>query len=117
MPPAPAQVCCVRLAREKNALLFADVVVELAPFLVQQGIRPLLCGAAADGEYAAKVKARLQQAAVEVRVVDSFLGPPQLAEIYKSAVLNFHPCHYDAYGMPCAGPRGELVVVVRGGFT
>jgi hypothetical protein len=36
-------VCCVRLAPEKGAALFAQVVVSLASFLTESGVVPVLC--------------------------------------------------------------------------
>jgi hypothetical protein len=45
------------------------------------------------------VKSRLLAAAPEALVVDHFLGPQQLADIYRATLLNVHPCSYDAYGM------------------
>eukprot|EP00906_Rhabdomonas_costata_P018478 RCo026985 len=54
-PPRKYLVCCVRLSAEKNALLFAEVVVLLGEFLASEGLQPLLCGSdSADPAYAAQ---------------------------------------------------------------
>ncbi|GAQ86776.1 hypothetical protein KFL_003100130 [Klebsormidium nitens] len=94
--------CCVRLSEEKNAMLFAAVLEELAPWLETVGIQPLLCGGAAkaeEGSYAQAVKERVSKAAPGVVLKDGFLPPEGLAEVFSRTLLNFHPCVYDAYGM------------------
>eukprot|EP00038_Savillea_parva_P015508 m.220578 g.220578 ORF g.220578 m.220578 type:complete len:459 (+) comp31226_c0_seq1:232-1608(+) len=95
-------VCCVRLAPEKNALLFARVVVALASFLTQAGVAPVLCAPpkTSSNAYRQEVMALFESANVTgSRVIDAFLDPSGLAALHRRALLNFHPPTYDAYGM------------------
>lgn len=94
--------CCVRLAPEKNAALFADLVELLAPTLQQLDITPLLCGAGGDAALAASVRARVAAAVPGAVVVTSFLTPAQLACVWTRTVLNIHPPLHDAFGMTVA---------------
>ena len=85
-------------------------------------LRPLLCGSAGDADYAALVRARMRAldshiAAPPVTpftgdsseastggdavgtVVERFLGPADMAVLFRHAALNSHPPDADAYGM------------------
>ena len=91
--------CAVRLSREKMPERFVELMESLAPHLARLGLTPLLCGAAADAEYAAALKARLRAAVPAAVVIDTFLDPPALAAVFAHTALNVHPSQYDAYGM------------------
>eukprot|EP00271_Cylindrocystis_brebissonii_P014242 TRINITY_DN35538_c0_g1_i1.p1 TRINITY_DN35538_c0_g1~~TRINITY_DN35538_c0_g1_i1.p1 ORF type:complete len:519 (-),score=109.41 TRINITY_DN35538_c0_g1_i1:467-2023(-) len=93
--------CCVRLSPEKNAALFGALVEELAPFLLEQGVRPLLCMGAPEGitPYGARIRERVTAAMPSAHVVEGFSGPKEMARLYGQTLLNLHPCLYDAYGM------------------
>ena len=67
--------------------------------LAALGLTPLLCGAASDEGYAARVRARLLAAHPSSVVIESFLGPEALGAVFARTALNVHPCAYDAYGM------------------
>ena len=62
-------------------------------------VTPALCGMAVT-DFAKQLQRRLRQACPSALVVDSFMGPQDLACIYARTRLNFHPCLYDAYGEP-----------------
>ncbi len=61
------------------------------------------------------VKSRLRAAAPEALVVEHFLGPQQLADIYRATLLNVHPCSYDAYGMTVVEAASQVGGWVVGG--
>ncbi|KAK9803331.1 hypothetical protein WJX73_003980 [Symbiochloris irregularis] len=92
--------CCVRLSPEKEPLRFVDLVEQLARSgaLQQHQITPVLVGSAKSA-FADLVRAKLQAAWPSSLLMDKFLGPAELAELYSCTRLNFHPCTYDAYGM------------------
>ena len=77
--------CAVRLSREKMPERFVELMESLAPHLARLGLTPLLCGAAADAEYAAALKARLRAAVPAAVVIDTFLDPPALAAVFAEA--------------------------------
>lgn len=89
----------------------------LAATLGARGFVPLLCGAVAQLDLAAEVKARLRRAAPSAVILDDFLGPAALGAIYSATLLNIHPCLYDAYGMSVveAAAFGAPSVVNSGG--
>ncbi|CAE8629945.1 unnamed protein product [Polarella glacialis] len=92
--------CAVRISREKNPLLFVQLVEAIGAALDARGFVPLLCcGAVADEEYAREVRQRLRAAAPNAVLLDTFLGPEALAAVFTATALNVHPCLYDAYGM------------------
>ena len=91
--------CAVRLSKEKNPLIFVEIMRRLCDAIVKLGLIPLLCGASSDEEYAAECKAILRQSHPNAVIIDDFLGPEQLASIFAHSVVNFHPCRYDAFGM------------------
>ncbi|KXZ56199.1 hypothetical protein GPECTOR_1g172 [Gonium pectorale] len=92
--------CVVRLSPEKEPERFVDVVEAMAAkgLLEQHSLTPLLLGAAND-EYAQALKARLRAAAPQSVILERFVGPSELADLYRQTRLNFHPSTYDAYGM------------------
>ncbi len=45
------------------------------------------------------LKTRLRAAAPSSVILESFMGPAELADVYRRTRLNFHPSTYDAYGM------------------
>uniref|UniRef100_A0A7S0QB38 Glycosyl transferase family 1 domain-containing protein n=1 Tax=Coccolithus braarudii TaxID=221442 RepID=A0A7S0QB38_9EUKA len=109
-------VCVVRLSPEKAPMLFAQLVGAIAPELRALGLVPLMCGAAADAEYAMQVKAALRSASVDALLIDEFLGPDDLAALFARSVINIHPCVYDAYGMTLVEAAAFAVPsVVQGG--
>ncbi|KAG2442073.1 hypothetical protein HYH02_009864 [Chlamydomonas schloesseri] len=114
----PYLACVVRLSPEKEPERFVEVVEAMAArgLLARLGVRPLLLGAAND-EYAQALKARLRAAAPDALILESFVGPAQLAELYRATRLNFHPPAYDAYGMTIveAASQGAPSVVHDGG--
>ncbi|CAI5928637.1 unnamed protein product [Closterium sp. NIES-65] len=94
-------VCCVRLSPEKNAALLPPLLRLLAPHLAALGVTPLLCGgtAATRGAFGEAVLHEVVAAAPGAVVVDGFMGPERMAQLYLQTLLNIHPCLYDAYGM------------------
>ncbi|MEW5300916.1 MAG: hypothetical protein WDW36_003808 [Sanguina aurantia] len=58
----------------------------------------MVAGVAKDG-YTQALKRRLREAAPQSVIVEEFLGPSQLAELYSKTRMNVHPATYDAYGM------------------
>lgn len=111
--------CCVRASIEKEPHRFVDLVIELEKrgIFDRYGIVPLVAGAGwadADGldsslheqtkrknTYACDLRVKLQDGVPRCQIIDRFLGPQELAEIYAKTLLNVHPCAYDAYGMTC----------------
>ena len=91
--------CAVRLSREKNPMGFVHMVEGALQALRANGLVPLLCGAAAEAEYAEAVKVRLREVAPEAVIIEEFLAPPALAVVFSATALNVHPCPYDAFGM------------------
>ena len=95
-------ICVVRLSEEKHPLLFVQVMERIsAPVLSRLNIIPVLCGAASDPAYATICRDRLRKACPQSIIMDEFLGPQQLANIFSNSIINFHPCLYDAFGMTC----------------
>ncbi|CAI5464783.1 unnamed protein product [Closterium sp. Yama58-4] len=94
-------VCCVRLSPEKNAALLPPLLRLLAPHLPALGVTPLLCAgtAATRGAFGEAVLQEVLAAAPAAVVVDGFMGPDRMAQVYSQTLLNIHPCQYDAYGM------------------
>ena len=95
----PYFTCCVRLSPEKSPEVFVSIVEALGEEGVAElGVTPLLVGSAQD-VWATELKSRLKKAVPSSIIVESFLGPAELADIYSKTRLNFHPPIYDAYGM------------------
>eukprot|EP00955_Chlamydomonas_euryale_P078927 363221-Chlamydomonas_euryale.AAC.21 len=63
------------------------------------------------------LKARLRAACPTSVVLESFLGPAELARLYQGCRLNVHPPSYDAYGMTIveAASQGAPSLVHGGG--
>jgi len=97
--------CCVRASPEKEPHRFVEAVCELEKRGVFDalGIVPLVAGAGwADGtggDYAQRLRQWLRGQVPQCVIVDSFLSPDELADIYARTALNVHPPAYDAYGM------------------
>lgn len=115
----PYLMCCVRLSAEKEPQRFVELVEAMAArgSLARLGLTPLLVAGAARDEFAQGLKARLLAAAPSARIVESFLGPQELAELHAQTRLNFHPATYDAYGMTIieAASQGAPSLVQAGG--
>eukprot|EP00798_Chlamydomonas_sp_ICE-L_P013836 gene13836-19757_t len=96
----PYLTCCVRLSPEKEAELFVGLVEELGKrgLLQTLNLVPLMVGSAKD-DYAEKLKTRLRAVDDSVVILESFMGPSQLAEVLGKTRLNVHPATYDAFGM------------------
>ena len=76
-------------------------------------VTPALCGMAAT-DFAKQLQHRLRQACPSAVIIDTFMGPADLACIYARTRLNFHPCLYDAYGRPptsCDLLGGSLALI------
>ena len=118
-------LCCVRLSPEKEPHRFVEVVEALARngVLSELGVVPALVGGG-DGEYARGLRERMRRLEsgpakkkVEALVEGGFLDAGKLASrFFERALLNFHPCLADAYGMSAveAGSRGAPSVIHRG---
>ena len=91
--------CVVRLSPEKEPMRFVELVRALGPALEELGLTPLLVGSAAHRDYAARVVSELKEVAPSAIVIESFLGPHELAAVFSATALNVHPSSYDAYGM------------------
>jgi hypothetical protein len=89
----------VRLSREKNTHVFAEVVHNLSEFLQARGLRPFLCGSAPDLEYATSVRTIISDSHPTPLLVSAFLGTSDMAAIFSRSCINIHPALYDAYGM------------------
>ncbi|GFR41507.1 hypothetical protein Agub_g2201, partial [Astrephomene gubernaculifera] len=113
----PYLSCVVRLSPEKEPERFVAAVEALAGqgLLERFGLTPLLLGVAND-EYAQALKARLRAAAPTSVILERFVGPAELAQLYRQTRLNFHPSTYDAYGMTIveAASQGAPSVVHDG---
>jgi len=46
-----------------------------------------------------ELRARFEACAANARVVDSFIGPEELGNIFEETVLNVHPPSHDSFGM------------------
>ena len=94
-------VCACRLSQEKNPLYFVEMMRcgALRKTIADLGLIPVLCGAAAEEEYAEYCRALLLESYPNAVIIDDFLGPEELASIFAHSVVNFHPSRYDAFGM------------------
>jgi len=45
------------------------------------------------------LKRRLRAAVPESIVLEHFMGPEALAQVFSKTLINFHPATYDAFGM------------------
>lgn len=107
--------CVVRLSPEKDVIRFVTLCKRLRGDLLELGYVPLLAGASSDQTYSQQVKDTLLEVFPEAILVESFLAPKALAAILAHAVLNVHPCAYDAYGMTAieAAAMGAPSVIAR----
>ncbi|CAI5528002.1 unnamed protein product [Closterium sp. Naga37s-1] len=91
-------VCCVRLSPEKNAALLPPLLRLLAPHLPALGVTPLLCAgtAATRGAFGEAVLREVVAAAPGAVVVDGFMGPDRMAQLYSHVrvlrALVMHAC-------------------------
>ncbi|GLC36011.1 hypothetical protein PLESTM_000392500 [Pleodorina starrii] len=110
--------CVVRLSPEKEPERFVALVEAMAArgLLERHRLTPLLLGVAND-DFAQALKSRLRAAAPASVILESFMGPAELADLYRKTRLNFHPSTYDAYGMTIveAASQGAPSVVHDGG--
>lgn len=98
--PSRCLVTCVaRLSREKHVENFVKFVEANRALLQKNKWIPLLAGSNGDEEYATRIKESLKKVSPNSIIVDSFLSPKALCAVFSRAVLNIHPCEYDAFGM------------------
>eukprot|EP00667_Euglena_gracilis_P012821 EG_transcript_13188 len=115
--PRELLLCCVRLSVEKNTMAFVEVVALLGEdFLRTHRLVPCLVGAEGDAQYASEVRQRLRDAcpgAIQLGLVDA----AQLCDLFRRAVLNFHPALNEAYGMTIveAAALGTASIIDHGG--
>lgn len=64
----------------------------------RMGIVPVLL-AASSSAFAETVVTAFEERVLGGRVVRSFMNAAELAGVFATTRLNFHPCEYDAYGM------------------
>eukprot|EP00445_Apocalathium_hangoei_P027308 CAMPEP_0203921602 /NCGR_PEP_ID=MMETSP0359-20131031/61731_1 /ASSEMBLY_ACC=CAM_ASM_000338 /TAXON_ID=268821 /ORGANISM="Scrippsiella Hangoei, Strain SHTV-5" /LENGTH=442 /DNA_ID=CAMNT_0050849319 /DNA_START=28 /DNA_END=1356 /DNA_ORIENTATION=+ len=103
--------CCLRLHRQKNVRTFVDALQVFVdrhargPFSWAGTVTPLLCGAAADKEYAAEVHSHFKDVCTKGAglfagcEISGFVGATQLGEYLSASVLNIHTSLYEAYGL------------------
>lgn len=103
--------CISRLSPEKSPHIFVNLLQQLGgvDFLRRYRLVPILCGARSVDSYADEVIQSFKSISSTndsdddsywpCIVIDHHLGPKELAAIFSHAVLNVHPCLYDAYGM------------------
>ena len=93
--------CCVRRAQEKNIDFFVDVLGQLSADFWDgpRKVRPLLCGAIVDKDYNNLVVTRILALCPAAIIIDDFLAPEALAEIFAQSLVNFHPALYEAFGL------------------
>lgn len=94
--------CVVRPSEEKAPHRFVAVCEELERrgTFARLGVAPLLCvNASVRSAYASDLRARFEACAANARVVDSFVGPEELGDIFEETVLNVHPPSHDSFGM------------------
>eukprot|EP01061_Rhynchopus_euleeides_P020048 TRINITY_DN32785_c0_g1_i1.p2 TRINITY_DN32785_c0_g1~~TRINITY_DN32785_c0_g1_i1.p2 ORF type:complete len:393 (+),score=115.47 TRINITY_DN32785_c0_g1_i1:88-1266(+) len=101
--PRKYLLCCVRVIKEKNARMFADIVGALqsrGSLNREDGtpLIPCMVGSVGDAGYGDAVHSQLR-AAVPGCVISGFLPPQELAEVMSASVLNIHPALNEAYGM------------------
>ena len=91
--------CIARLSPEKHIENFVKFVEANRELFKQHDWIPLLAGSAADQDYANKIQESLLQATPNAIIMKSFLTPKALSAVLSRAVVNVHPCEYDAFGM------------------
>ena len=106
--------CVVRLSPEKDVMRFVHFLESIRDILQNKQWTVVLAGARADPSYADEVEAKLKVVCPSAVILTHlFLSPATMVAMYQRAVLNFHPCAYDAYGMTIieAGACGVPSVV------
>ena len=98
--------CAVRASEEKEPHRFVAAVEAMAKAgAFRDGtLIPLMCineNILKSSAYARELKSRFVACCPDARVVEKFLSPEELGEIFSETVLNVHPCRADAYGMTC----------------
>ena len=98
--------CAVRASEEKEPHRFVAAVETMAKAgaFSDGTLIPLLCvneNILKSSAYARELKSRFVACCPDARVVEKFLSPEELGEIFSETVLNVHPCRADAYGMTC----------------
>ena len=113
--------CVVRLSPEKNVRRFIRFLEATKDLWQTKQWIPLLAGSSSDPDYARAVQHEFQVVCGDNRCVllDSFLPPASLAAVLSCAVVNIHPCSYDAYGMTImeSAALGVPSVIAAGGHV
>lgn len=96
--------CVVRVSEEKEPHRFVELCEELARRGVfdSKALSPVFCANASlcqTSAYAQDLKARFQKCAPSGRVIEHFLSPEELGELFSETILNIHPPTHDAFGM------------------
>eukprot|EP00043_Microstomoeca_roanoka_P011888 m.112399 g.112399 ORF g.112399 m.112399 type:complete len:422 (+) comp15325_c2_seq4:83-1348(+) len=92
-------LCCVRLSPEKGALRFVKLIEIMRADILQYGLVPTLCGAAANVMYAEGVKTALKQACAHAEIIEHFLDASGFQQLFEETLVNVHPAVNDAFGM------------------
>lgn len=93
---------CVRIAQEKEPHRFVNLVIELEKRDVfnRSGIEPVMVGAGwGSSDYGVELRDRILSRAPRITIIEDFLGPEELANLYRRTLLNIHAPLADAYGM------------------
>lgn len=115
-------VSLVRLSEDKGPHRFVKMLQKLQqddPQIWDRiGVRPLICGAVSQPEYARRLKEELKATVPQAVIMDKFLNPHELAEVLKNSVVNVHAATYEAYGMTIveAGAMGCPTVLNESGI-
>ena len=116
--------CVVRPSEEKKPHRFVAMCEELARrgvFDAKDGgapLAPLMCiNAEVKSDYARDLRRRFEACSPNARVVDEFLGPRALGDVFEETLLNVHPPSYDSFGMTIieAAAFGAPTVMHNGG--
>jgi JmjC domain, hydroxylase len=123
-------LCCVRASPEKEPHRFVNLICELQKrgFFNKYGVIPLIAGAGwkvttsnnmnhlgfptspkPREHYILDLRHKIQSQVPCCQVIENFLGPIEMADIYSQTVLNIHPPLYDAYGMTVVEAASQLV--------
>jgi glycosyltransferase involved in cell wall biosynthesis len=117
-------LCCVRASPEKEPHRFVELICELErrDFFVKHGIVPLIAGAgwkinqeisisnfsSSIEKYVSDLRQQIKTHAPSCEIIETFLGPAEMARIYSQTVLNIHPPAYDAFGMTICEAASQM---------